>query len=143
MVAATGRPRCENHPVSSLARPRAAALRPSRRRLLMAAPGLLLGAGGAAALSGCGTVRLGGPEKYTPPPPGIDDLYRTDLIALLDRAIAGTATVAEQESEDPARSADVSGADRKSTRLNSSHVAISSAVFCLKKKKNNPAMPNQ
>src|SRR5690625_5857578 len=27
-------------------------------------------------------------------------------------------------------------ADRKSTRLNSSHVAISSAVFCLKKKKN-------
>src|SRR5215208_7371142 len=27
------------------------------------------------------------------------------------------------------------GADRKSTRLNSSHVAISYAVFCLKKKK--------
>src|SRR5690554_7191152 len=29
------------------------------------------------------------------------------------------------------------GADRKSTRLNSSHVRISYAVFCLKKKKNN------
>src|SRR5690625_50071 len=29
--------------------------------------------------------------------------------------------------------------DRKSTRLNSSHVAISYAVFCLKKKKNNEA----
>src|SRR5207253_9377552 len=28
------------------------------------------------------------------------------------------------------------GTDRKSTRLNSSHVAISYAVFCLKKKKN-------
>src|SRR5690606_40092360 len=28
------------------------------------------------------------------------------------------------------------GADRKSTRLNSSHVKISYAVFCLKKKKN-------
>src|SRR5207253_4748703 len=28
----------------------------------------------------------------------------------------------------------VAGADRKSTRLNSSHVAISYAVFCLKKK---------
>src|SRR5690625_1421884 len=28
------------------------------------------------------------------------------------------------------------GLDRKSTRLNSSHVAISYAVFCLKKKKN-------
>ena len=27
--------------------------------------------------------------------------------------------------------------DRKSTRLNSSHVVISYAVFCLKKKKNN------
>src|SRR5207253_8288931 len=29
--------------------------------------------------------------------------------------------------------------DRKSTRLNSSHVAISYAVFCLKKKKNSPS----
>src|SRR3712207_7281576 len=29
-----------------------------------------------------------------------------------------------------------SGADRKSTRLNSSHANISYAVFCLKKKKN-------
>src|SRR5207253_7243070 len=32
---------------------------------------------------------------------------------------------------------DVAVGDRKSTRLNSSHVAISYAVFCLKKKKNN------
>src|SRR5437870_10942890 len=31
----------------------------------------------------------------------------------------------------------VEGLDRKSTRLNSSHVAISYAVFCLKKKKQN------
>src|SRR2546426_6659483 len=30
----------------------------------------------------------------------------------------------------------VLGADRKSTRLNSSHLVISYAVFCLKKKKN-------
>src|SRR6266513_3248095 len=29
------------------------------------------------------------------------------------------------------------GGDRKSTRLNSSHVSISYAVFCLKKKKHN------
>src|SRR2546426_5149114 len=29
------------------------------------------------------------------------------------------------------------GTDRKSTRLNSSHLVISYAVFCLKKKKNN------
>src|SRR5207253_3959293 len=31
--------------------------------------------------------------------------------------------------------AEIKDADRKSTRLNSSHVAISYAVFCLKKKK--------
>src|SRR5439155_2793616 len=31
--------------------------------------------------------------------------------------------------------AHLAGGDRKSTRLNSSHVAISYAVFCLKKKK--------
>src|SRR5690606_42157265 len=31
----------------------------------------------------------------------------------------------------------LAGGDRKSTRLNSSHVKISYAVFCLKKKKNN------
>src|SRR5436853_5011941 len=30
----------------------------------------------------------------------------------------------------------ISGKDRKSTRLNSSHLGISYAVFCLKKKKN-------
>src|SRR5699024_12331845 len=34
------------------------------------------------------------------------------------------------------RSIGDSPADRKSTRLNSSHVSISYAVFCLKKKKN-------
>src|SRR5207249_9765103 len=33
------------------------------------------------------------------------------------------------------RPLDVEGRDRKSTRLNSSHVSISYAVFCLKKKK--------
>src|SRR5690606_41861190 len=39
---------------------------------------------------------------------------------------------------DRVRSADLPGLflDRKSTRLNSSHVKISYAVFCLKKKKN-------
>src|SRR5256885_11058890 len=34
-----------------------------------------------------------------------------------------------------ARDSDVCGADRKSTRLNSSHLVISYAVFCLKQKK--------
>src|SRR5690349_22038246 len=35
------------------------------------------------------------------------------------------------------------GIDRKSTRLNSSHVEISYAVFCLKKKKNNNRLYDQ
>src|SRR2546426_7662509 len=33
--------------------------------------------------------------------------------------------------------------DRKSTRLNSSHLVISYAVFCLKKKKKNTIQPEQ
>src|SRR5438874_5165455 len=37
-----------------------------------------------------------------------------------------------------ARAALEADADRKSTRLNSSHVEISYAVFCLKKKKKKP-----
>src|SRR5690349_22833954 len=40
-------------------------------------------------------------------------------------------------SSEPLRWA-ISPRDRKSTRLNSSHVEISYAVFCLKKKKYNP-----
>src|SRR5215208_2629918 len=35
----------------------------------------------------------------------------------------------------PSNTSDTATRDRKSTRLNSSHVAISYAVFCLKKKK--------
>src|SRR2546427_8617018 len=42
---------------------------------------------------------------------------------------------------DPA--ADISGVDRKSTRLNSSHSQISYAVFCLKKKKNHMNTPDK
>src|SRR5439155_11484385 len=37
----------------------------------------------------------------------------------------------------PLRADHRAGGDRKSTRLNSSHVAISYAVFCLKKKRKN------
>src|SRR5438477_8365965 len=38
----------------------------------------------------------------------------------------------------PGKDIDYTGIDRKSTRLNSSHMSISYAVFCLKKKKNRP-----
>src|SRR2546426_4007303 len=40
-----------------------------------------------------------------------------------------------------ARDADDADEDRKSTRLNSSHLVISYAVFCLKKKKINDTPP--
>ncbi|HEX7350365.1 DUF4439 domain-containing protein [Brachybacterium sp.] len=75
-----------------------------RRSLLRAAVGTLA----LLPLASCGPVALGGPEEYTPPPPGIDDLYRTDLLALLDRALAGTGQIAadrgssdEDSGEDP------------------------------------------
>src|SRR5438309_4455699 len=40
----------------------------------------------------------------------------------------------------PCRSPSIFVADRKSTRLNSSHSSISYAVFCLKKKKPHPQL---
>lgn len=49
---------------------------------------LVLAGAGVLAAAGCGPVRLGQPPTYTPPPPGIDDLYRTDLLMLIDRALA-------------------------------------------------------
>src|SRR5256885_6566167 len=48
-----------------------------------------------------------------------------------DPAAAGVA-----DERRPARDAAVTAEDRKSTRLNSSHLVISYAVFCLKKKNN-------
>src|SRR2546427_8928406 len=44
------------------------------------------------------------------------------------------------KSEAQSRQLDRRGADRKSTRLNSSHSQISYAVFCLKKKKQHTSM---
>src|SRR3712207_8345811 len=49
----------------------------------------------------------------------------------LEDAEAGGGAHEQPRAHPPAR------ADRKSTRLNSSHANISYAVFCLKKKKNN------
>lgn len=56
----------------------------SRRAVFALAAGSVLG------ITACGPVRVGGPAEYTPPPPGIDDLYRVDLLALLDRTVAST-----------------------------------------------------
>src|SRR5438874_10012110 len=58
--------------------------------------------------------------------------YTTLFRSLLRRAPgAGRLHLPELDGPDPALHG-----DRKSTRLNSSHVEISYAVFCLKKKKN-------
>src|SRR5690606_42098976 len=58
------------------------------------------------------------------------------------RAFVAVATLGEDlertrgaQQREPAARDDAFGEDRKSTRLNSSHVKISYAVFCLKKKK--------
>lgn len=70
--------------------------------MLTTGAALVLGlAAGPALLTGCGSVQLGAPEQYSPPPPGIDDLYRTDLITLLERAIAG-AEALSPPADDPA-----------------------------------------
>src|SRR5690242_21465191 len=50
---------------------------------------------------------------------------------ILDNALAGMAQTPSPYLHSPERR------DRKSTRLNSSHMSISYAVFCLKKKKKN------
>ncbi|WP_245851089.1 DUF4439 domain-containing protein [Brachybacterium vulturis] len=75
--------------------PPRAAPAPSRRILLRAAGVAVL-----LPLAGCGRIALGGPEEYTPPPPGIDDLYRHDLLELLERTIVGTARVADHGDAD-------------------------------------------
>src|SRR5256885_4655073 len=64
-------------------------------------------------------------------------LFRSPLAdqQLLDLRLRGDPGVVGAEDPLGARG----GADRKSTRLNSSHLVISYAVFCLKKKKTPPA----
>lgn len=90
-------------------RPRVPAPALRRRSVLRGTLAVLAAGGlGAGALSGCGRVALGGPEEYTPPPPGIDDLYRRDLLVLLERAIAGAEAVTSAGTgDDPALSADL------------------------------------
>src|SRR5690625_4688061 len=63
--------------------------------------------------------------------PGISGLESTERILKAQPQIRIVVLTAHSEPPLPARLLD----DRKSTRLNSSHVAISYAVFCLKKNK--------
>ncbi|MEE1649180.1 DUF4439 domain-containing protein [Brachybacterium sp. J144] len=83
--------------------PRPPSARPVPRRALLLGSAALL-------LAGCGPVLVGSPEEYTPPPPGIDDLYREDLLTLLDRAVAGTAAVLAAAGGAPAEDPELSAA---------------------------------
>src|SRR5207253_4635631 len=64
---------------------------------------------------------------------GVGDVRAPVLVERLADEVEQVAVRARGQACD-AQIADVSDVDRKSTRLNSSHVAISYAVFCLKKK---------
>src|SRR5690242_2213260 len=62
-------------------------------------------------------------------------ITRFDLVNYVSHGVSKIAT--EEESDDAQADEDEGGEerpDRKSTRLNSSHMSISYAVFCLKKK---------
>src|SRR3712207_7639501 len=65
---------------------------------------------------------------------------RDDAPGAQDQHRAGDAVALEvgEAAQRPHRDAGRQGADRKSTRLNSSHANISYAVFCLKKNNSSP-----
>src|SRR3712207_8161620 len=70
-------------------------------------------------------------------------LFRSELLAQADRLVGGPEAVLVIDDTALPKKGQLSvgvapqyaSADRKSTRLNSSHANISYAVFCLKKKK--------
>src|SRR3974390_2498258 len=66
-------------------------------------------------------------ERFLPAPGGLGGLRTPSVDAMGARPIAGAPPILLKNSSQ----------DRKSTRLNSSHLYISYAVFCLKKKKFN------
>src|SRR5262245_62199698 len=66
-------------------------------------------------------------------------------VSLLGSTKLLTGSATEVSESRPTRSTELAsgfGIDRKSTRLNSSHLGISYAVFCLKKKKKNKQHKN-
>src|SRR5438045_78738 len=84
------------------------------------------GAGAASAGGGTGSAQTSGPDG----PGQTSDERRAGLDKRLDDSLGSFDAELRTEQQR------VKGADRKSTRLNSSHLGISYAVFCLKKKKN-------
>src|SRR2546429_6886400 len=92
------------------------------------------------------SLRINGQEKKLTVEPRVtlldalrNHLDLTGAKKVCDRGTCGACTIIENGK--PTYSCSVLAievADRKSTRLNSSHGYISYAVFCLKKKKNTP-----
>src|SRR5699024_12872628 len=82
-----------------------------------------------------------------PPPPPRSPLFPyTTLFRSASAVVLARSASGKTGSNDPARGrhcAADAGKDRKSTRLNSSHVSISYAVFCLKKKTYAPEAAQQ
>src|SRR6266480_5529965 len=72
------------------------------------------------------------------------EIYTLSLHDALPISCVSGAAHSGVDASSSSRSGDISeknrqrARDRKSTRLNSSHMSISYAVFCLKKKKNKP-----
>src|SRR4051794_41498966 len=64
-------------------------------------------------------------------------LFRSSRGQDVTEEAAGAPALQRAARQPQGRSVAAQGADRKSTRLNSSHPSISYAVFCLKKKKTN------
>src|SRR3712207_7446192 len=69
---------------------------------------------------------------------GVDEAEQTEDRLTIGDGASGSrdqgAVGHRQRDDRPARAGSAPAADRKSTRLNSSHANISYAVFCLKKK---------
>src|SRR5256885_11209424 len=91
----------------------------------------------AAKFSGEGLTVNGASYKGQGAKPDAKDTAAKDAKDTKDTAAKGAKPTKDQAAK-PATPAKAGAAsDRKSTRLNSSHLVISYAVFCLKKKKKN------
>src|SRR5207253_3755042 len=78
------------------------------------------------------TVAAGGTQQFSAV---VQNTSNTAVTWQVNGVTGGNATVGTISSSGLYTAPGVVPKDRKSTRLNSSHVAISYAVFCLKKKK--------
>src|SRR5690349_24923805 len=108
---------------TSLTDAREKAAGPSRRAVLKAGGALLGSAAGAGAITGFPTIWAQEIKDI--------ELRHVGVSYSVVKAIG------DQASKDLGFKVTMQNLDRKSTRLNSSHVEISYAVFCLKKKKKN------